>query len=73
MTQQIEASPTFANEAQARAYRESHDSSEHLGWSKATKTALPNQLPAEIDALRTVFRFYFFAKRMASVPVSIAR
>ncbi len=37
--------PTFANEAQERAYWESNDSSEHLDWSKAQKVVLPNLKP----------------------------
>ena len=37
--------PTFANEEQERAYWESHDSSEHLDWSKARKASLPNLKP----------------------------
>ena len=37
--------PTFANEAQERAYWESNDSSEHLDWSKAQKVMLPNLKP----------------------------
>lgn len=37
--------PTFENEAQERAYWESHDSTEHLDWSKARKASLPNLKP----------------------------
>lgn len=37
--------PTFANEAQERAYWESHDSTGHLDWSKARKASLPNLKP----------------------------
>ncbi len=37
--------PTFANEAEERAYWESNDSSEHLDWSKAQKVMLPNLKP----------------------------
>lgn len=39
------AIPTFANEAQERAYWESHDSTEHLDWSRAQKATLPNLKP----------------------------
>ena len=39
------AIPKFANEAQERAYWESHDSTEHLDWSKAKKATLPNLKP----------------------------
>ena len=37
--------PQFANEAQEQAYWESHDSTEHLDWSKAKKSSLPNLKP----------------------------
>lgn len=36
---------TFANEAQERAYWETHDSTEHMDWSKARKVSLPNLKP----------------------------
>ena len=39
------AIPKFANEAQERAYWESHDSTDHLDWSKAKKGTLPNLKP----------------------------
>ncbi len=41
----IKAIPTFTNEAQERAYWESHDSTEHLDWSKAQNALLPNLKP----------------------------
>ena len=34
--------PKFANEAEERAFWESHDSSEHIDWSNAEKVRLPN-------------------------------
>jgi hypothetical protein len=37
--------PKFKTEAQERAYWESHDSSEHVDWSKAQKVKLPNLRP----------------------------
>jgi predicted DNA binding CopG/RHH family protein len=37
--------PTFANEEQERAYWESHDSTEHLDWTKAQKVRLPKLKP----------------------------
>jgi predicted DNA binding CopG/RHH family protein len=37
--------PTFANEAQERAYWEAHDSTAHLDWSQAQKVRLPNLKP----------------------------
>jgi predicted DNA binding CopG/RHH family protein len=40
------ALPTFASEAQERAYWESHDSTEHLDWSQAQRLSLPNLKPS---------------------------
>ena len=37
--------PTFSNEAQERAYWESHDSTAHVDWTKAKKVTLPNLKP----------------------------
>jgi len=37
--------PMFANEAQERAYWESHDSTQHLDWSKARTVIMPNLTP----------------------------
>jgi predicted DNA binding CopG/RHH family protein len=45
MSKLTKAIPTFANEAQERAYWETHDSSGHLDWSKAKKATLPNLKP----------------------------
>jgi predicted DNA binding CopG/RHH family protein len=45
MSKPTKAIPTFANEAQERAYWETHDSSGHLDWSKAKKATLPNLKP----------------------------
>jgi predicted DNA binding CopG/RHH family protein len=41
----LKATPKFANEKAERVYWESHDSSEHLDWSKAQKVSLPNLKP----------------------------
>ena len=38
--------PKFASEAKERAFWETHDSTEHLDWSKAHKLALPNLKPS---------------------------
>ncbi len=38
--------PAFADEAEERAYWESHDSSDHLDWSKADRVRLPNLKPS---------------------------
>jgi len=37
--------PTFANEAEERAFWESHDSAELLDWSQAQRVTLPNLKP----------------------------
>ena len=41
----LKAMPKFANEKEERAYWESHDSTEHLDWTKAQKVTLPNLKP----------------------------
>lgn len=38
--------PQFATEAEERAFWESHDSAEHIDWSKAEKVRLPNLKPS---------------------------
>lgn len=40
-----QALPKFKTEAQERAYWESHDSTDHVDWSKAQKVKLPNLRP----------------------------
>lgn len=40
-----QAIPKFKNEAQERAYWETHDSTVHLDWSQAQKVTLPNLRP----------------------------
>lgn len=45
MSKQPKATPKFANEAEERAFWESHDTSEFLDWSKARKVVLPNLKP----------------------------
>lgn len=37
--------PRFQNEAEERAYWESHDSAAHLDWSQAERVAMPNLRP----------------------------
>ena len=37
--------PKFISEADERAYWETHDSTEHLDWSKAAKLTMPNLKP----------------------------
>ena len=45
MTKQPKTVPKFANDAQERAFWETHDSTEYLDWSKAQKAVLPNLKP----------------------------
>ena len=37
--------PVFETEAEERAFWESHDSSDHVDWSKAKRVRLPNHKP----------------------------
>jgi predicted DNA binding CopG/RHH family protein len=37
--------PKFANEQEERQYWDTHDSTEHLDWSQAKQTAMPNLKP----------------------------
>lgn len=46
MTQKLKAPPKFKNEAQERAYWETHDSSDAIDWSKAQRVRLPNLKPS---------------------------
>ena len=41
----IKPIPKFASEKAERAYWESHDSTEHLDWTKAQKVTFPNLKP----------------------------
>lgn len=45
MSKQPKTVPKFANEAEERAFWETHDSTEYLDWSKAQKAVLPNLKP----------------------------
>ena len=45
MSKQPKVVPKFANEAEERAFWETHDSTEYLDWSKARKVVLPNLKP----------------------------
>lgn len=45
MSRKLKPVPAFTNEADERKYWETHDSSEHLDWSKATRATLPNLKP----------------------------
>ena len=42
----LTAMPTFSSEAEEWAYWESHDSTDHLDWTKAQKVALPKLKPS---------------------------
>ena len=41
----LKATPKFDTEKDERTYWESHDSTEHLDWTKARKVVLPNLKP----------------------------
>ena len=45
MNKPTKAIPIFDTEAQERAYWETHDSTEHLDWTKAKSVTLPNLKP----------------------------
>lgn len=46
MSKQLKKTPEFANEADERAFWESHDSADFVDWSKATRAVLPNLRPS---------------------------
>jgi predicted DNA binding CopG/RHH family protein len=46
MTKATKPIPRFRSETEERAYWESHDSAEHLDWSKAETVRLPNLKPS---------------------------
>jgi predicted DNA binding CopG/RHH family protein len=45
MNKRLKPIPRFANEAEERAFWESHDSSDFLDWAKAAKVVMPNLKP----------------------------
>lgn len=45
MSKPVKKIPTFASEAEERAFWESHNSADYLDWSKARRAALPNLKP----------------------------
>jgi CopG antitoxin of type II toxin-antitoxin system len=45
MSIQLKPVPKFANEAEERAFCESHDSTEYLDWTKAQRAVLLNFKP----------------------------
>ena len=46
MPRKPEAIPTFASEADERAFWETHDSADRLDWSSAERVAMPNLKPS---------------------------
>jgi predicted DNA binding CopG/RHH family protein len=46
MTKTAKPVPTFASEAEERAFWETNDSSEHVDWSKAERVRLPSLKPS---------------------------
>lgn len=46
MTKTAKPVPTFASEAEERAFWETNNSSEHVDWSKAERVRLPNLKPS---------------------------
>jgi len=45
MSRKTKKPPVFANEAEERAFWETHDSSEYLDWSQARRVTMPNLKP----------------------------
>ena len=45
MKKPLKAVPRFANEAEERAFWETHDSSDYLDWTQAQRAVLPNLKP----------------------------
>ena len=46
MPRKAETVPTFASEAEERAFWENHDSEGHVDWSKAERVRMPNLKPS---------------------------
>ncbi|MFY9260740.1 MAG: BrnA antitoxin family protein [Gallionella sp.] len=45
MNKTLKPLPTFANEAEERAFWESNDSADYVDWTKAKRVVLPNLKP----------------------------
>lgn len=45
MSKQLKPTPKFANEADERAFWETHDSTDYLDWTKAKRVVLANLKP----------------------------
>jgi predicted DNA binding CopG/RHH family protein len=46
MSRKLKKLPVFANEAEERAFWESHDSTDYVDWSTAQKVRFPNLKPS---------------------------
>lgn len=46
MSRTLEPIPTFATEAEERAWWEAHDSSPHVDWEQARRARFPNLKPS---------------------------
>ena len=46
MASKLKSIPKFASQAQERAFWETHDSSQYVDWSHATRATLPNLKPS---------------------------
>jgi predicted DNA binding CopG/RHH family protein len=46
MTKKLKPIPKFADEAEERAFWESHDSTDYVDWSKAKRVRFPNLKPS---------------------------
>jgi predicted DNA binding CopG/RHH family protein len=46
MRRRAEPVPAFASEAEERRFWETHDSSDHVDWSRAERVRLPNLRPS---------------------------
>ena len=45
MSRKLKPVPAFKNEAEERAFWESHDSTDYVDWSRAERVRLPNLKP----------------------------
>ena len=45
MNKRLKPVPDFASEAEERTFWETHDSADHVDWSKARRVILPNLKP----------------------------
>ena len=67
--------PKFKNEAEEREFWESHDSTQFLDWSKATKASFPNLKPSTTPiSIRLPNGLYLFqVKENTVVPFEDVR